>query len=131
MELEKINQTIDKWLEMTDTVLDLKKFSLSETQDLLEETYRILITYHKEALIPKEISKLLLEMDSFLYFTSLMEEKEVGSDFYHCQYISAIVEALKEGFFNGEYKYAFPNLRIFDADSNEITIDFKTNIFLK
>ena len=130
MELERINKTIDKWLEMTDTVLDLEKFSLAKMQDLLEETYKILIVYHKEALVPKEISKLLLEMDSLLYFTSLMEDKEVGIDFYHCQHISAIVEALKEGFFDGEYKSAFPNLRIFDVDNNEITIDFETNIFL-
>ena len=80
-----INAIVDEWCEMTNIVLDLKELSFSKIQNLLKETYEILTEYHKEKLIPKEISKLLLEVDSFLYFTSLMEENEKGIDFYHCK----------------------------------------------
>ena len=79
-----INVIVDEWCEMTNIVLDLKELSFSKIQNLLKETYEILTEYHKEKLIPKEISKLLLEVDSFLYFTSLMEENEKGIDFYPC-----------------------------------------------
>ena len=84
---------------MTYTVLDLEKFSLSEMQDLLSKTYQALREYYKNESVPKEISNILLEMYEFLYFTSLMEEKEKGVDFYHYQYISSIVAALRKGFF--------------------------------
>ena len=75
MELEKINNIISQWQEMTHTVFELKKLSLEDMQTLLKETYLILTTYHKDSLIPKEISKLFLEIEDFLYFSSLMEEK--------------------------------------------------------
>lgn len=124
-----INVIVDEWCEMTNIVLDLKELSFSKIQNLLKETYEILTEYHKEKLIPKEISKLLLEVDSFLYFTSLMEEKEKGVDFYHFQYISSLFEAMKEGFFNSEYTHAFPELKVSDIKNNEHIINFETNIF--
>ncbi len=98
-------------------------------QNLLKETYQTLITFHKDELIPKEISKLLLEMDNFLYFTSLMENKEVGIDFYNYQYISSIVTALKKGFFEADYTCDFPKLKIKDSNENEVLIDFEMDIF--
>ncbi len=129
MKPETINSVISEWQEMTDIVLDLNKFSLSHIQMLLKETYKILTEYHQDNLIPKEISKLFLEIDSFLYFVSLTEEKEVGVDFYHFQYISSIVTAMKKGFFDGKYPYAFPELKISDIKNNEHIIDFETDIF--
>ena len=124
-----INVIVDEWCEMTNIVLDLKELSFSKIQNLLKGTYEILTEYHKEKLIPKEISKLLLEVDSFLYFTSLMEENEKGVDFYHFQYISSIFEAMKKGFFNSEYTHAFPELKISDIKNNEHIINFETDIF--
>lgn len=114
---------------MTDTVLDLEKFSLSEMQILLSDTYQVLRTYHKEDAAPKEVSNILLEMYEFLYFTSLMEEKEVGIDFYHYQYISSIVAALRKGFFESDYGCDFPELKIFDISNNEFLINFENDIF--
>jgi hypothetical protein len=72
-------------------------------QTLLKETYLILTTYHKDSLIPKEISKLFLEIEDFLYFSSLMEEKENGLGFYHWQELFHLVKALEKGFFEGKY----------------------------
>ena len=54
-----INVIVDEWCEMTNIVLDLKELSFSKIQNLLKGTYEILTEYHKDKLIPKEISKLL------------------------------------------------------------------------
>ena len=49
MELEKINNKISQWPDMTHTVFELKKLSLEDMQTLLKETYLILTTYHKDS----------------------------------------------------------------------------------
>ena len=129
MENKELKQITYNWKSMTDTVLDLEKFSLSEMQILLSDTYQVLRTYHKENVTPKEVSNILLEMYEFLYFTSLMEEKEVGVNFYQYQYISSIVAALRKGFFEADYRCEFPELKILDKNNNEFIIDFENDIF--
>lgn len=129
MKNKELKQIAYNWKSMTDTVLDLEKFSLSEMQILLSDTYKALRTYHKENVAPKEVSNILLEMYEFLYFTSLMEEKEVGVNFYQYQYISSIVAALRKGFFEADYRCEFPELKILDKNNNEFMINFETDIF--
>jgi hypothetical protein len=126
---KELKQIAYNWKSMTDTVLDLEKFSLSEMQILLSDTYKALRTYHKENVAPKEVSNILLEMYEFLYFTSLMEEKEVGVNFYQYQYISSIVAALRKGFFEADYRCEFPELKILDKNNNEFIINFENDIF--
>ena len=129
MKNKELKQIAYNWKSMTDTVLDLEKFSLSEMQILLSDTYKALRTYHKENVAPKEVSNILLEMYEFLYFTSLMEEKEVGVNFYQYQYISSIVAALRKGFFEADYRCEFPELKILDKNNNEFMINFENDIF--
>jgi hypothetical protein len=129
VENNELKQIAYNWKSMTDTVLDLEKFSLSEMQILLSDTYKALRTYHKENVAPKEVSNILLEMYEFLYFTSLMEEKEVGVNFYQYQYISSIVAALRKGFFEADYRCEFPELKILDKNNNEFIINFENDIF--
>ena len=129
MKNKELKQIAYNWKSMTDTVLDLEKFSLSEMQILLSDTYKALRTYHKENVAPKEVSNILLEMYEFLYFTSLMEEKEVGVNFYQYQYISSIVAALRKGFFEADYRCEFPELKRLDKNNNEFMITFENDIF--
>ena len=129
MKNKELKQIAYNWKSMTDTVLDLEKFSFSEMQILLSDTYQVLRTYHKEDAAPKEVSNILLEMYEFLYFTSLMEEKEEGVNFYQYRYISSIVAALRKGFFEADYDCDFPRLKVLDKDGNEIMINFETDIF--
>ena len=68
-------------------------------------------------------------MDAFLYFASLIEDKEVEVDFYQYQFISFIVVALKKGFFDSHYDFTFPELNICGFDKNESIINFETNTF--
>ena len=126
---EELQQITSAWKSMTYTVLDLEKFSLSAMQKLLDKTYQALREHYKNKSAPKEVTNILLEMYEFLYFTSLMEEKEVGIDFYHYQYISSIVAALRKGFFESDYGCDFPELKIFDINNNEFLINFENDIF--
>lgn len=115
-----------EWEEMIHIVLDLERFSFVEMQELLKETYIVLIAFHKEQFIPKGISKILLNMDSFLYFVSLIEGQEVAIGFYHYQALSAVVNALKKGFFESNYKYTYPKLQICDMEQKTYIVDLES-----
>lgn len=121
-ELERIAR---QWDELTHTVLECKEISFGEMKDLLRDTYVVLTAFHKDRFVPKEISKILLNMDSFLYFASLMEGQEVAVDFYRYQMLSAVVSALKAGFFAAKYECAYPKLQIYDAERISHIIDLE------
>ena len=123
-----INHVIDEWKELVGVILDLEPIPQDELQELLKNTYAILRAYHKEAIVPKEISELFVAIYEFLYFASVMEDNAVNVN-YHFMYLHSIVEALKEGFFDGEYPCAYPKLSILDLYDQEKIIDFDENIF--
>jgi hypothetical protein len=76
MEQFSITATTKGWFDLTHEVLELKKIPSEQLQDLLKDTYKILYFYHRQDCAPKMVSKLLLEMDEFLYFVSLLEDNE-------------------------------------------------------
>lgn len=124
-----IRKVADHWSELSFDVLEMKRISPSEIQNLLKETYRILIAFHKKNLVPKGISRIFIEMDSFLYFASMIEENEDKMGFYHYKTIHSIVTALKKGFFSGEYGCEFPFIQIADDENNIVKINLETYIF--
>lgn len=131
MKYTELEQLTSTWEAMTSAVLKLEKLSLPEMQVLLSETYQALRKFYQDKLVPKEISRILLGMEDFLYFAALMEEKEVGIDFYNYQCMSSIVAALKKGFFNADYGCDFPELKVLDKNNNEYLLNFETDIFSK
>lgn len=96
--LDGINAITEKWINMTKIVLDLNKITHEQIKCLINETRILLNDYQNDALVPKETIKLFLEMEDFLYFSSLMEEKEVGADFYHYTESYNSIKQLKEDF---------------------------------
>lgn len=124
MSYNEISLLIKEWKDMISVVMSLEELSLPKIQELLKETYRILTVFHKSELVPKQISELFLEMENFLYFTSLMEEKEKNTGFYHWQEVFCIVKALEKGFFEGKYRCDFPKLIITDILDNDFLFDF-------
>lgn len=128
MKYIKLKQLANQWEEMTHTVLALKRIPVESLQNLLKETYEALVVFHKDELVPKEISKLFLGMEDFLYFASLMEEKEVGSGYYCYQKVHTIVKTLEDGFLNGDFGCDFPKLRIIDDFCIPFIFDFTTNV---
>lgn len=124
-----IRKVSDHWSELSFAVLEMKRISPSEIQNLLKETYRTLTAFHTKNLVPKGISRIFIEMDSFLYFASMIEENEDKMGFYHYKTIHSIVTALKKGFFSGEYECEFPFIQMADDENNIVKINLETYIF--
>ncbi len=127
MSYSEIASIVKEWKDMTNVVMSLEKLPLPKIQQLLKDTYRILTVFHKSELVPKQISELFLEMEDFLYFTSLMEEKEKSMGFYYWQEIFCIVKALEKGFFEGKYRCDFPKMIITDTLDNDFLFDFDSD----
>ena len=114
-----------EWIGMTHKVLDLKRIPSVEIRDILKNTYEVLNYYHKDEAVPKTVCKMLLEMDDFLYFASMITDKEFNDDPYLYQAIFSIVESLKIGFFKGEYECEYPILKMNNADKSTVVFDLQ------
>ena len=125
MKREMITKNTADWIQMTHQVLDLKRIPSIEIQDLFRRTYEVLNHYHKEDMIPKELSEMLLEMDGFLYFAALITDKEFDDNPYLYQAVHSIAEALKAGFFEGQYEKEYPLLKVFDPKENPCVVDLE------
>lgn len=125
MSLERITRAIQDWQEMTHKVLNIKDIPPTDIENLLKETYMILTTYHKDTLIPKEITKLLLEIRDFNEISSAIEFAEKPSGYYHSLDVCVVVDALKTGFLEGKYECEFPKLKIYDLNKNGHIIDLR------
>ena len=116
-----------EWNEFTLEALGLKEIPIDRLQAVLKRTYAAFVEYHKSDLVPKEMCRIFDEIEDFIYFAFLMEDKEVGEDFYCFRKISSILHAMKQGFFSGEYDCEFPKITILDDKYNEIVFDFETD----
>ncbi|MBO5358233.1 MAG: hypothetical protein J6A78_02825 [Clostridia bacterium] len=120
-----ITEITEKWKKITYGVLDLKQISSAEIRENLKKTYEVLNYYHKDEYVPKSVCEMLLEMDSFLYFASMITDKEFDDDPYLYQVTHSIAQALKEGFLKGKYEYEYPVLKIINADNNPVAFNLQ------
>ena len=127
MECKDLEAIAEHWGCMTMLTLNLREISLAEMRALLRDTYMALTQFHKDLLIPKEVTRILLSIEEYLYFASLMEEKEVPEGYYCYRQLNLIVNAFKEGFFNAEYAYEFPQLQILDEFQNAYLINMESD----
>lgn len=118
----EINKLAQQWVSMTLTMLREDDFPSEAVKNLLRESYAVLNHYHEDTFIPKEVTKMLLEMDSFLYFLSLLSGKEGIYETYFPA-VHMAIEGLKNGFLDGKYECAFPLLRVYDNDDKPLTLD--------
>lgn len=118
MQNQRLNRLNNEWSQAIYTVLAMEKESSSELQRLLLQTYEVLSELCSEQLVPKETCKLFLEMEDFLYFSSLIEANESGEGFYCHRQILDVVKALENGFLDGCYEYAFPKLVIGEGEKS-------------
>lgn len=125
MEYEELGLIAEHWDYMTMRALNLQEISLVEMHALLRDTYMALTQFHKELLVPKEITKILLNIEEYLYFASLMEEKEVSEGHYCYRQLNLIVNAFKKGFFAEEYPCVFPQLQIIDEFDKHHVLDLE------
>ena len=125
MSNKAITEITNQWTDITNQVLALEEVSKTTVKQLLKETYRMLTDYHKLGLVPKEIVALFLEMEDFLYFTSIMEGVEKEENFYNWQENFWIIKALEKGFLEGEYECNFPKLVI--ISKKKLLVDFDSD----
>ena len=112
------------WDDMSCAVLREQELPLDEIKRLLKNTYLVLTDYHKDACVPKEVCKILLNMNDFVSYAVLMEDRdEVPAGFYHFEDIFLIIEAMKNGFFAGSYSYQYPKLEVRDHASHAYVVD--------
>lgn len=122
---EKISAVTNEWIQMTHKVLHLKRIPTTEIRNLLKDTYEILTFYHKQEIVPKTVCEMLLEMDSFFYFASMITDKEFDDNPYLYQAIYSIADSLKTDFFKGEYECEYPLLKIKINDEKSVIFDLQ------
>lgn len=127
MDNKRLESLARKWSYMTMLVLNLQELPIIDMQMLLRDTYKVLAQFHKDPLIPREITQIFLEMEEYLYFAALMEDIEVPTGYYCYRQVYIIVKALKEGFFNTVCVYTFPKLQFFDDFQNAHIINLESN----
>lgn len=127
MSYNEISLLIKEWKDITSVVMSLDELPRTKVQQLLKETYRMLTDYHKLGIVPKEIIALFLEMEDFLYFTSIMEGVEKEENFYNWQENFCIIKALEKGFLEGEYECDFPKLIITNLRKKKLLVDFDSD----
>jgi hypothetical protein len=124
MEIEKIMLLAETWDEKTGDILELKEIAIGEFELLLNRTYEILYKYHKEKVIPKEICNLILKEEEFMQFFCILGDKEekLKKSFEVYRALHNVIEAMKNGFFSGEYNTVYPFLSV-DMDNAIYEID--------
>lgn len=120
-----ITAVTNEWIKMTHKTLDLKRIPSIEIRDALRKTYDVLIYYHKDEVVPKALCKMLSKMDEFLYFASMIDEKEFNGDPNLYWVIHSISKSMKIGFFEGKYESEYPILKIKKADKNIVDFDLQ------
>lgn len=103
MELTKIDSLIHKWDAMSDAVIALDEIAFAEAQWLFHETYEVMDVCSKDELIPKSISKLLLEMNDFAWWVYDLPQSPLHK---HYQDILSLVMILNKHFLTREADFA-------------------------
>lgn len=117
-----------RWEAACDAVLSLKPPSLPDLQGLLRDSYKTLSLYHKRSLVPKEIGRILIAMENYLFFSAMMEEKELGDGAFCYQRVHLIVKALERGFLDGFFPLKSPRLEIRDDTGMIRFLDLESQV---
>ena len=123
----KVKDLTERWAQMTHTALELQPIDRAEFQALLRETYAVCTVFHRQTRVPKTLLRLFLEMEDYLYFGGLMEEKETESGAYYIPMVYDVVRALQDGFFSGEYPCPYPMLQLVTDTDTPIVLDLETD----
>ena len=116
-----------RWVDLAQIVLRTKDMPSAEALELLKDSYEVLYFYHKETLVPKELCELFPAMEEFLQYTSILIGQNCTDAFYLYGVVFRVIDAMKDGFFAGDYGCAFPQLTVYDEKDKPHTFDFEKN----
>lgn len=115
------------WDRMATTVSCHSRVPLKKMQRLLRETYKVFTLFHKENFVPKGIANILLYMDEYLHCAHRAIDQAEGDikAIAWSQYglLYDMILSLKDGFFDGEYKAAYPVLSVHDSLKDKYLFD--------
>ena len=115
------------WDRMATTVSCHSRVPLKKMQQLLRETYKVFTLFHKDNFVPKGVANILLYMDEYLHRAHTAidyaegDVKAIAWSQYGLLYDMVI--SLKDGFFDGEYKAAYPILSVHDSIKDKYLFD--------
>jgi hypothetical protein len=114
MEKENIISVANMWSKKTYDILDLKEIPISEIEELLCNTYKVLYEYQAEKNIPKELCQLLLNQDEFMSFLAIMgsNQEELKETARLYQPLYCIIDTMKQSFFSESFEDPFPKLYV-------------------
>ncbi len=114
MENESILSIAEEWKKKTYDVMSLKESLIPELEELLLDTYNVLYNYHTEKSVPKELALVLLNLEEYMHFLAMLGSNEEALTKSHCMYqaLYCIIDAMKKGFFQGEYENVFPKCQV-------------------
>ncbi len=114
MKIETIVSVANKWNEKTYDILDLKEIQITEMEELLWNTYKLLYEYQTEKNIPKELCQLLLNEDEFVSFLTILggNQEELINTASIYQVLYCIIDTMKQKFFNNGFEEVFSMLQV-------------------
>ena len=102
MEINEIQKVADEWNKVTWVVIEFKDPGVDKIGKLFQKTCEIIEEYHKENLVPKEISSMLLEMYDFGRWVCDLHETPLHNRY---QEIVSLIFDLNNCFLTGNYDF--------------------------
>ena len=90
MDNEKFKELADGWKAATDHVLGCKEIDRKVLSDLFQDTYLLIKKYSAETMIPRELYRVLWEMNDFHWW--VIESEETPIHFLYQEITSLVIE---------------------------------------
>lgn len=101
LELEKLS---NQWQQLVAKAKNSEHIAYSELLEVFKATHRVFYSLQEMELIPRKACQVVMQMDEFTYYATMMDENYLGdicSGLYYLNY------AIKSEFFKGEYQSEF------------------------
>lgn len=130
---EMIKNLVTEWEKASIKMLTSKEFSVEQIEMLLRETYRVCTEYKDKDMVPKELCKIIEKIQWFMsrgVDAYHIDDMMMPSDTAEIDAILFILEEIQYGFYDNDYKYAFPNIEVTNSKNKPYILNLE-NEFLE
>ncbi len=124
--MTNIKNLANEWDRAFVALLKEEKYSISQVERLLNETYKLCTEYCTSDTVPKELCMVFSKIQWFLSTASdayKIDSLTTSSDSADVDAIDIILDAIECGFYTGEYEYAYPQLSVTDNNQRAHVYD--------
>lgn len=104
MEFDYIKKTAEQWKRLTAKAKNTEHILYLELLKAFKDTHKSFCSLNGMDLIPREACQVIMLMDEFTYYATMMDENYLGDV---CAGIYYLNYALKNKFFKGKYQSEF------------------------